>query len=54
MELFRYSQSIYGGSDTIIGASWTLLPWFAAAGAAVIIVHAVVKAFSGRRAGEGA
>lgn len=51
MELFRYSQSIYGGSDTIIGASWTLLPWFVAAGAAFIIVHALVRAIAGRHAG---
>jgi hypothetical protein len=49
MQLFRYAQSIYGTSDTIIGASWDLLPWFAAAGAGFIIIHAVVKALSGRR-----
>jgi hypothetical protein len=49
MHLFRYSTSIYGGSDVVIGASWDLLPWFAAAGAAFIIVHAVVKALVGRR-----
>jgi hypothetical protein len=51
MGLFRYSTSIYGGSDTIIGASWTLLPWFVAAGAAFIIAHAVVRAITGRRGG---
>ena len=44
MALFRFASSIYGGSDVVIGASWDLLPWFVAAGAAVIIVHAVVKA----------
>jgi hypothetical protein len=49
MQLFRYTSSIYGGSDVVIGASWDLLSWFAAAGAAFIIVHAVVKAFAGRR-----
>lgn len=49
MELFRYSKSIYGGSDTLIGASWDLLPWFVGAGAAFIIVHAVVMAVFGRR-----
>jgi hypothetical protein len=43
MQLFRVTTSIYGGSDVVIGASWDLLPWFVAAGAAVIIVHAVVK-----------
>jgi hypothetical protein len=49
MQLFRYSTSIYGGSDVMIGASWDLLPWFVAAGLAFIIVHAVVKASAGRR-----
>jgi hypothetical protein len=49
VELFRYSTSIYGGSDTLIGASWDLLPWFVGAGAAFIIVHAVGKAVFGRR-----
>ena len=49
MELFRYVTSIYGDSKVVIGASWELLPWFAAVGAAFIIVHAVVKALAGRR-----
>jgi hypothetical protein len=49
MHLFRYATSIYGDSNIVIGASWDLLPWFAAAGAAFIIVHALVKAVSGRR-----
>ncbi len=49
MELFRYSSSIYGGSDTLIGASWDVLPWFVGAGAAFIIVHAVVMAIFGQR-----
>jgi hypothetical protein len=49
MQLFRYSTSIYGGSDVLIGASWDLLKWFVAAGAAFIVAHAVVKAFAGRR-----
>jgi hypothetical protein len=49
LELFRYSTSIYGGSDTLIGASWDLLPWFVGAGAAFIIVHAIVMAVLGRR-----
>jgi hypothetical protein len=52
MQLFRYSSSIYGGSDVLIGASWDLLPWFVGAGLAFIIVHASVKAFIGRRADE--
>ena len=49
MHLFRYATSIYGDSDVVLGASWDLLPWFAAAGAAFIIVHALVKAVVGRR-----
>jgi hypothetical protein len=49
MELFRYSKSIYGGSDTLIGASWDLLPWFVVAGAAVIVLHAVIAAVTSRR-----
>jgi hypothetical protein len=44
MHLFRFATSIYGGSDVVIGASWDLLPWFVAAGAAFIILHAVAKA----------
>jgi hypothetical protein len=49
MQLFRYSTSIYGGSDVLIGASWDLLPWFVGVGAAFIAAHAIVKAFAGRR-----
>jgi hypothetical protein len=49
MELFRYSKSIYGGSDALIGASWDLLPWFVGAAVAFIIVHAAAKAVFGRR-----
>ena len=49
MELFRYSTSIYGGSDVLIGASWNLLPWFVAAGAAFIVLHALLKAVMSRR-----
>jgi len=50
MQLFRYSTSIYGGSDVMIGASWDLLKWFVVAGAAFIVLHAVVKAVTSRRA----
>ena len=50
MQFFRYSTSIYGGSDTVIGASWDLLPWFVVAGAVFIMAHAVVKAAASRRA----
>jgi hypothetical protein len=49
MHLFRFATSIYGDSDVVIGASWDLLPWFVAAGAAFIILHAVVKAVVGPR-----
>ena len=49
MELFRYATSIYGDSKVVIGASWDLLLWFVAAGAAFIVVHAAMKAIVGRR-----
>ena len=52
MDLFRYSKSIYGGSDVMIGASWDLLPWFVAAALAFIGIHALVKAAVSRRGGE--
>jgi hypothetical protein len=54
MQLFRYATSIYGDSNVVIGAAWDLLPWFVAAGAAFIVVHAVVKALAGRRDHGGA
>jgi len=44
MQLFRYSTSIYGGSDVLIGASWDLLKWFVLAGAVAIVLHAAIKA----------
>ena len=47
MQLFRHASSIYGGSDVIIGASYDLLVWFVAPGAAFILVHAVFKAVAG-------
>jgi len=49
MQLFRYSTSIYGGSDVLIGASWDLLKWFVLAGAAAIVLHAAIKAVTSRR-----
>ena len=49
MQLFRYSTSIYGGSDVLIGASWDLLKWFVVAGAVVIVLHAGIKAVTSRR-----
>ncbi|HET7879962.1 MAG TPA: hypothetical protein VFL55_03690 [Acetobacteraceae bacterium] len=48
--LFRYATSVYGQS-VLVGASWDLIWWFVGAGAAFILVHAVVKALTGRRAG---
>jgi hypothetical protein len=53
VHFFRYATSIYGDSDVVLGASWDLLPWFAAAGAAFIIVHALVKAVAGQRRAAG-
>lgn len=50
MELFRYSRSIYGGSDQLIGASWDLLPWLVGAAVAFIVLHATLSAFAKRRA----
>jgi hypothetical protein len=50
MELFRYSRSIYGGSDQLIGASWDLLPWFVGAAVLFIVVHAVLSTLAKRRA----
>ena len=44
MCLFRYASSIYGGSDMLIGANYGLLPWFALAGVAFVIAHAIFKA----------
>ncbi len=49
MQLFRHANSIYGGSDVIIGASYDLLLWFVAAGAAFILAHAIFKAMTGGR-----
>jgi len=49
MELFRYSRSIYTRQTELIGASWDLLPWFAAAGVAFVLVHAVIMLLARRR-----
>jgi hypothetical protein len=43
MSLFRYATSVYGQS-VLVGASWDLIWWFVGAGAAFIVVHAVLKA----------
>jgi hypothetical protein len=44
VQLFRFATSVYGDSDVIVGASWDLLPWFVAAGAVFIVVHAIAHA----------
>jgi hypothetical protein len=49
MDLFRYSKSIYGGQEQLIGASWDLLPWFVGAAVLFIIVHAILAALAKRR-----
>jgi hypothetical protein len=46
--MFRYSTSVYG-QTVLVGASWDLIWWFVGAGAAFIVVHAVVKALTGSR-----
>jgi Mg2+ and Co2+ transporter CorA len=43
--LFRYATSVYG-QDVLLGASWDLIWWFIGAGAAIIAIHAAVKAFA--------
>ncbi|HME25248.1 MAG TPA: hypothetical protein VKI44_28630 [Acetobacteraceae bacterium] len=46
--MFRYASSVYG-QTVLVGASWDLIWWFVGAGAAFIVVHAVVKAIAGSR-----
>ncbi|HSR71412.1 MAG TPA: hypothetical protein VLL72_03425 [Kiloniellales bacterium] len=59
MELFRVNRDPYG-QETLAGLSWDLLWVFVAAGLAIVLVHALWAALSGRRArdraegGEGA
>jgi hypothetical protein len=48
MELFRFASSVYG-QPVLLGASWSLLPWFFGAGAAFIVGHAAYKAITGSR-----
>ena len=52
MELFRYSRSIYGGSNQLIGANWDLLPVFVGTAVAFIILHAFLSARAKRRRQE--
>jgi hypothetical protein len=44
VELFRYSRSIYGGSNQLIGANWDLLPVFVGAAILFIVLHAILSA----------
>jgi hypothetical protein len=46
MELFRFASSVYG-QPVLLGASWSLLPWFFGAGVAFIVAHAGYKAVTG-------
>ena len=48
MQLLRYATSVYG-QTVLVGASWDLIWWFVGAGAAFIVVHAVVKTVTGLR-----
>jgi hypothetical protein len=48
MEFFRYASSVYG-QPVLLGASWSLLPWFFGAGVAFILAHAAYKAVIGSR-----
>jgi len=43
IELFRYSRSIYGGDETIIGANWDLLGFFVAVSMTFIVLHIICK-----------
>lgn len=53
IELFRYSRSIYGGDETLIGANWDLLGYFVAAAIAFMVFHSLCKiVFSKRIAGS--
>lgn len=49
MEFFRYSRSVYGGSDQLIGANWDLLPWFVGLAVAFIVLHAILSGRARRR-----
>jgi hypothetical protein len=54
MEIFRYGHDAWG-EVVINGVSWGLLPLAVGAGAAVIVVHLVIRAFtrtSGREPGR--
>ena len=52
MQLFRYTKSIYGGQEQMVGASWDLLPWFVGVALTFIVLHAVVVALAKARRGS--
>ncbi len=52
IELFRYSRSIYGGDETIIGANWDLLGFFVAASMTFIALHIICKIVFSKRIAE--
>jgi hypothetical protein len=43
MQFLRISRDMYG-QETLQGVSWDLIPWFAGAAAAFIVVHALYMA----------
>jgi hypothetical protein len=51
MEIFRYGHDAWG-QVVVNGASWGLLPVAVGAGAAVIVIHLVIRAFT-RSSGRG-
>lgn len=53
MELLRYGHDAWG-QVVVNGLSWSLLPVVVGAGAAVILVHLVVRAFTRRGSAGGA
>jgi hypothetical protein len=42
--VFRYASDVYG-QTVLVGASWDLIWWFVGAGAAFIVLHALISAF---------
>lgn len=48
MEWVRVSRSVYGQTE-VAGASWDPLYLFVLAGIAVVVLHALYKAITGRR-----
>ena len=51
MEILRYGRDVYG-RETLEGASWDLVWVFAAAGAAIIVVHLLYRWFFAPTAGK--